>query len=134
MGSTAASSRGATNSIRAGVAWTNSHSGRRLPAVVDSFPVDESVYGIRGLAGNIQDWCSDLMLPEGPVVEDQRVVVVPPVEAGHEARLNARGGMWTGGGQYSRCTGRQGGSPAQRLYTRGIRVCRPYGSMPDAFS
>ena len=28
-----------------------SHPGRPLPTVVDSYPVDESVYGVRGLGG-----------------------------------------------------------------------------------
>ncbi|MCB9763416.1 MAG: SUMF1/EgtB/PvdO family nonheme iron enzyme [Alphaproteobacteria bacterium] len=32
---------------------------RPLPQVVDSFPVDESPYGVRGLAGNSVDWCAD---------------------------------------------------------------------------
>ncbi|MCB9793939.1 MAG: SUMF1/EgtB/PvdO family nonheme iron enzyme [Alphaproteobacteria bacterium] len=34
-----------------------SHPGRPLPAVVDSFPVDCSVYGLRGAAGNQREWC-----------------------------------------------------------------------------
>ena len=28
--------------------------------VVDSYPVDTSVYGVRGLGGNVFDWCRDL--------------------------------------------------------------------------
>lgn len=28
---------------------------------VDSFPIDVSVYGVRGLAGNATDWCEDLL-------------------------------------------------------------------------
>lgn len=27
------------------------------PAVIDSFPIDESVYGVRGMTGNVADWC-----------------------------------------------------------------------------
>ena len=37
----------------------DSHQGAQLPAVVDSFPVDESPYGVRGLGGNARDWCAD---------------------------------------------------------------------------
>ena len=29
------------------------------PVVVDSYPIDCSPYGIRGLGGNVQDWCLD---------------------------------------------------------------------------
>jgi len=36
-----------------------SHSGRPLPSVVSGFPVDRSPYGVRGMAGNIMDWCAD---------------------------------------------------------------------------
>lgn len=36
----------------------DSHSNRVRPQDVDSFPVDASVYGIRGLAGNMMDWTS----------------------------------------------------------------------------
>jgi serine/threonine-protein kinase len=42
--------------------WANvrgSGPGRMLPAVVDSFPRDVSVYGVRGLIGNIRDWLCD---------------------------------------------------------------------------
>ncbi len=37
----------------------DSQSDRVMPAVVDSFPVDVSPYGVRGTAGNVEDWCSD---------------------------------------------------------------------------
>ena len=37
---------------------TDSHQGHRLPAVVDSYSIDEPVYGVRGLAGNMIDWTS----------------------------------------------------------------------------
>ena len=34
-----------------------SHDGPHRPGVVDSFPVDESPFGVRGLCGNAIDWC-----------------------------------------------------------------------------
>ncbi|MCB9679104.1 MAG: SUMF1/EgtB/PvdO family nonheme iron enzyme [Alphaproteobacteria bacterium] len=37
----------------------SSHAGRPLPASVDAFPTDCSVYGVRGMAGNMRDWCAD---------------------------------------------------------------------------
>jgi formylglycine-generating enzyme required for sulfatase activity len=45
-----------------------SHQGRRLPAEVGRYPVDESVYGARDLAGNMRD-CTAHRAPHGlPVV------------------------------------------------------------------
>ena len=37
----------------------SSHAGRPLPAPIDAFPDDVSVYGVRGMAGNLRDWCED---------------------------------------------------------------------------
>jgi serine/threonine-protein kinase len=34
-----------------------SHEGLGRPCPVDSFPIDESPYGVRGLSGNADDWC-----------------------------------------------------------------------------
>lgn len=36
--------------------------GASMVAVVDSLPVDCSPYGVRGLAGNVQDGCANLRL------------------------------------------------------------------------
>jgi eukaryotic-like serine/threonine-protein kinase len=33
-----------------------SHEGAMMPQVIDSFPIDESPYGMRGAAGNMRDW------------------------------------------------------------------------------
>ena len=35
----------------------DSHSAIPTPKDVDAFPVDESVYGVCGLCGNVKDWC-----------------------------------------------------------------------------
>ncbi|MBX2804299.1 MAG: SUMF1/EgtB/PvdO family nonheme iron enzyme [Myxococcales bacterium] len=39
-----------------------SHAGRPVPAPVEAFPDDCSVYGVQGMAGNLRDWCSDPFL------------------------------------------------------------------------
>jgi len=59
----------------------DSHPGAQLPAVVDSFPVDESPYGVRGLGGNARDWCAD--------------------RAGDGRYIN-RGGFWLGNAREAR--------------------------------
>ena len=39
-------------------------------AAVGDFPVDCSPYGVRGMAGNVRDWCLDAFRPDGPEVVD----------------------------------------------------------------
>ncbi|MCP5024823.1 MAG: formylglycine-generating enzyme family protein, partial [Actinomycetia bacterium] len=39
--------------------FRDSHPGRPLPQLVDSFPLDVSPCGVRGLGGNVRDWCVD---------------------------------------------------------------------------
>jgi len=39
-----------------------SHKGKRLPVAVDSFPIDESVYGVRGMCGNMVEWTSSIWI------------------------------------------------------------------------
>lgn len=34
--------------------------------IVENWPVDESPYGVRGMAGNVRDWCSNSFRSEGP--------------------------------------------------------------------
>ena len=38
----------------------HSHKEQVLPVVIDSFPIDESVYGVRGLCGNMMDWTASV--------------------------------------------------------------------------
>lgn len=42
-----------------------SHTTTAKPHPVDSFPEDVSVYGVRGMAGNVRDWCFDSADPAG---------------------------------------------------------------------
>jgi len=42
---------------------------------VDSYPVDSSPYDVRGMAGNVMEWCLDKYLLQGPEVRDNRVVI-----------------------------------------------------------
>jgi formylglycine-generating enzyme required for sulfatase activity/tRNA A-37 threonylcarbamoyl transferase component Bud32 len=53
----------------------DSHPGRPLPAPIDAYPVDCSVYGVRGLAGNVRAWCQEPYAPPGgEIVHSQRVL------------------------------------------------------------
>ncbi len=74
----------------------DSHQGRSYPSVVDSFPVDESVYGIRGLGGNVIDWCAEVFRPDGPPVVDGRVLDPDPARERPEGERVQRGSNWGG--------------------------------------
>lgn len=105
-------------------AMTHSYSGRRLPVVVDSFPLDASPYGVRGLAGNVRDWCADLYSRSGPATASDVVLPPsPPPEADTRARA-LRGGSWRDAAQYSRCAYRFGAQPFERRSNQGFRLVR----------
>jgi formylglycine-generating enzyme required for sulfatase activity/tRNA A-37 threonylcarbamoyl transferase component Bud32 len=59
-----------------------SHAARPLPASIFAFEDDRSVYGVRGMAGNVRDWCADpFRLPSAP-------------DADPGAQKVLRGGCW----------------------------------------
>ena len=52
------------------------------PPPTRGFPVDQSPYGVFGLAGGVQDWCADVYRPEGPKLRGSTVESpAPPTEA-----------------------------------------------------
>lgn len=106
----------------------NSHAGRRLPAVIDRFPVDESPYGVRGMCGNVSDWCLDPFSPEGPAVHDGRATLPEHATASHDTTRRAyRGGAWFGSEAGARLASRNGvdasfrGPPARLVTGRSVK-------------
>lgn len=78
---------------------------RPLPAVVDAFPEDCSVYGVRGMAGNQLEWCSDEDGEQG----ERRVL---------------RGGCWFFTARNAHGAARYFLEPHRRGDTVGFRLCR----------
>ena len=75
--------------------WCNmrdSHATQPSMCAVGEFPVDTSPYGVRGMAGNVRDWCCDAFDPAGPKVVDGRWRYRPPPAAG--VPRVGRGGTW----------------------------------------
>jgi serine/threonine-protein kinase len=107
---------------------TDSHPGERLPAVVDSFPVDTSVYGVRGLGGNVRDWCVDVS-EELPAAVGGRVVVDGSRPLPARAHRTYRGGAWHGSAAGARSTSRHREVPNNRIPFLGVRGFRP---VPEA--
>jgi formylglycine-generating enzyme required for sulfatase activity/tRNA A-37 threonylcarbamoyl transferase component Bud32 len=102
-----------------------SREGRALPSPVHAYPVDASPYGVRGLAGNVKDWCSDVFRLDGPPLDGQ--TVLPPgldtsgaVPAG--TWVTQRGGFWDAASRRARAASRARGLPETRDGDVGIRL------------
>lgn len=113
-------------------AWANTlHStpGRPLPVPVQAFSTDVSPYGVRGMAGNVSDWCLDLFRQEPPLIDvlSRGVLTVPPEDA-TEYRSN-RGGCWIWSHRYSRSELRFSHPPTGRTAEIGCRLLRPLGPL-----
>ena len=95
---------------------------RRAP--VQDFPTDVSPYGVRGMAGNVRDWCANVWRHDGPRVEGGVVLAEEAALEDRELRA-ARGGAWIAGPNLCRLAGRFGGWPHDRFNGMGFRVARP---------
>ncbi|MFK7928465.1 MAG: SUMF1/EgtB/PvdO family nonheme iron enzyme [Myxococcota bacterium] len=89
----------------------DSHRGRPNIARIHMFPVDESPYGVRGLAGNVRDWCSD-------EVADGRKV--------------DRGGFWLGNAREARLADSHEHVPEHVASEIGFRLARFLDTDTDA--
>lgn len=97
-----------------------SHPGRPLPCPVGLPETDESVYGVRGLGGNVRCWCADRWQPGG---------VRPPggVEGtALEARVIRGGSFATSGHRLGRAWARDADAPASRKAHIGVRLVRSW--------
>lgn len=96
--------------------------GQHAMQPVDAFADDESVYGVRGMAGNVSDWCLDAWRVDGPLVQDD--VVCPRLPERHDGQLRAiRGGQH--GGRDLRVAVRRQAMRDARLPTVSFRLLRP---------
>ena len=68
-----------------------SHRGAPSIVPIHRYPSDVSPYGVRGMGGNVRDWCLDAWRQEGPQIEESRAVLSYDTDA---ALLNVRGGSW----------------------------------------
>lgn len=83
---------------------------------VDTFPTDQSPYGLRGLGGNVRDWCLNVWAAAPP--EPVLAVTLPTGDA-----LRAtRGGSFSSLAPMCRAATRFAAPPDQRFGTVGFRV------------
>jgi formylglycine-generating enzyme required for sulfatase activity len=99
-----------------------SHQGRPMPSGVDTYPLDRSVYGVRGMAGNVRDMCAEAWTKSGPELGDGGPP--PPQAPGPGQRMVARGGRWSGHARAARICSRSGVPVTARLPNLGFRLAR----------
>jgi len=85
--------------------------------------MDESPYGIRGMAGGVQEWCSDAWRPQGSMASHTTRNTKADSKKG---RRTVRGGAWNLDADTARCASRAGRSTEQRRPNLGFRLCRTW--------
>ena len=108
----------------------DSHPGRILPASVHDHPLDESPYGIRGMAGNASDWCIDGH-KGSPTSQQPARVPLPDVPPPPATARQTRGGGWYSEATHLRAADRYWNDPTSRTISLGFRLARHFRSFPD---
>ena len=72
---------------------SHSHPDRPELAPISAYPADESVYGVRGLAGNSQTWCSNSFSFEPANLDATGRLNLAPTSDTAAPRI-IRGGAW----------------------------------------
>lgn len=92
---------------------------------------DVSPYGVRGMAGNVRDWCLNAYQRQGlPLGVDRLVVRAEPKD--EEAMCMIRGGGYLAKPESSRAAGRFASAVHKRLFMVGVRLVCPYPAVDDA--
>lgn len=115
-----------------------SHQGEPIVYPIESWPLDESPYGIRGMAGNVKDWCANPYRQEGPRQAEISVRTLAlsatgtlkgfdnPLQDAFDdvAAHTIRGGSWKEADARTRTASRRGGPPDNRYDNVGFRIIR----------
>jgi serine/threonine-protein kinase len=107
-----------------------SSQGRPLPAQVDTFPVDWSPFGVRGMAGNARDWIENAYDQPLTCVREERVGEPDP-SPDHvlSVRRVVRGGAWMTLATDARSADRVQVGAHHRYAVGGLRGCH---RLPEA--
>jgi serine/threonine-protein kinase len=102
-----------------------SHPGSPERVAVNTYLVDEGPHGVRGLAGNVRDWCLNLWKLGGPAVLGERLELdaATPEDADFRA---IRGGAWGSSMANGRAAARFGGRPEMWTLAVGMRIAWSY--------
>jgi formylglycine-generating enzyme required for sulfatase activity len=104
--------------------FAGSHRGPPAVQPIDSFPLDESPYAVRGLGGNVGDWIQCRYERNGHPVVDGRIA--PNLDADPAATRIQRGGAWPFHEQHARAATRWWQDPVFRHGAAGFRLARPF--------
>jgi serine/threonine-protein kinase len=105
------------------VAGSRSEAPRVMP--VSAYPTDVSPYGVRGMAGNVKDWCIDRWHIDGPRIDEGILQIDPEWPSGSTQRL-IRGSAWISVAETMRLASRYAEEPTKRHGALGFRLVRPY--------
>ncbi|MEE2757883.1 MAG: bifunctional serine/threonine-protein kinase/formylglycine-generating enzyme family protein [Myxococcota bacterium] len=100
----------------------DSHPDKILMQEVDTFPADESVYGVRGTAGNTRDWCLDRFRESGPPLKNGRLVMPTADDLTDTGFKSSRGGSYGNSASRSRSGDRDWWFPERSYIGRGFRL------------
>ena len=109
--------------------WSSSRDSKKeraLPSIVDSYPIDQSPYGVRGLAGNAVDWC---IAWDKDVVTQERIVQYPNFLSDYSSldrKQSPRGGGWLGTGDSGKVTRYHPVETSFSYVDIGFRLLRPF--------
>ena len=95
--------------------------GQPLLMSVDSYPVDCSPYGVRGMGGNIRQWTASVWKSNGPRTGMRQFVEVYP-EVKPELRLTVKGGSWQGNDRHCLSSARLSMDYSQYSLEVGFRL------------
>lgn len=99
-----------------------SHDARPMPSPIGSHPIDESPYGVRGMAGNLCDWTMDLFRPDGPPLIEHRFERPEGPEFGDSPQREVRGGSWCNPVAHARAAFRDPRDATDRRWVIGFRL------------
>lgn len=105
--------------------YRDSHEGRPRAHDVDTFPLDESPYGIRAMAGGCRVWCLEQhqtgqIIPPSPRLQRIELPEVP------EGFRLIRGGSWCHVDRFCRVANRWNDGPGSRSSDVGMRLIRSF--------
>jgi serine/threonine protein kinase/formylglycine-generating enzyme required for sulfatase activity len=100
----------------------DSHTDQVKMQEVDSFPIDVSVYGVRGTAGNSRDWCLDRFREEGPPLAEGRLLYPSEEDLADIGFKSTRGGSYGNSAARARSADRDWWFPERAYVGRGFRL------------
>lgn len=102
---------------------SGSHAELKQAMSVNSYPTDVSPYGVRGMAGNVRDWCIEPWSLDGSRVEND-ILQIDRADVRDDMIIAVRGGAWISAGDLMRIGIRYAERPTRRHGVLGFRLAR----------